>query len=84
VGRGGEGRDAPPRRDAKAGIAEANHDFYNPVHHDFFDRAGGRVIYFEGTFTNTFSRDPVVIPRYEYNQLMYRLDLSDERLKPAR
>jgi hypothetical protein len=58
-------------------------DFYNPCHHPFYDQQGGRIIYFEGTYTNTFSGNPAPTPRYEYNQLMYRLDLSDPRLKPA-
>jgi hypothetical protein len=56
--------------------------FYNPVHHPFFDEEGGRVIYFEGTYTHTFSNNPEsAVPRYEYNQLMYRLDLRDPRLE---
>jgi hypothetical protein len=57
------------------------HDFYNPVHHPFFDREGGRVIYLEGSYANTFSGNPHPTPYYEYNQIMYRLDLSDPRLK---
>ena len=56
-------------------------DFYNPKHHPFFDHENGRIIYFEGTYTNTFSGNPIQTPRYEYNQVMYRLDLSDARLK---
>ncbi len=59
------------------------HDFYNPTQHPFFDQAGGRIIYLEGSYVNTFSGNPVTTPRYEYNQIMYRLDLSDPRLKPA-
>lgn len=59
------------------------YSFYNPRHHVFFDEDGGRVIYFEGTYTETFSGNPEPTPRYDYNQLMYRLDLSDERLKMA-
>jgi len=54
--------------------------FYNPVHHPFFDQQNGRVIYFEGTYTNIFNANPVIKPRYEYNQLMYRLRLDDPRL----
>jgi hypothetical protein len=50
--------------------------FYNPVHHPFFDRDGGKTIYFEGTYTTTFSGNPDPTPRYEYNQLMYKLDLT--------
>jgi hypothetical protein len=49
-------------------------DFYNPVHHAFFDR--GRYLYFEGTYVNTFSGNPLTVPRYNYNQLLYRLDLD--------
>jgi hypothetical protein len=56
-------------------------DFYNPTQHPFFDAEGGRIIYFQGTYTNTFSGDPTPTPRYEYNQMMYRLDLGDPRLK---
>lgn len=61
----------------------ATHDrysFYNPAHHPFFDADGGRRIYFEGTYTADFSGNPVKTPRYEYNQVMYRLDLADPRL----
>jgi hypothetical protein len=57
------------------------HDFYNPVHHPFFDQYKGRVIYLEGSYVNTFSGNPHPTPYYEYNQIMYRLDLSDPRLK---
>lgn len=70
-------RDAEPPRN----IPPANYDFYNPVHHAFFDQDGGRVIYFEGTLSTMFSADLRPVPRYDYNQLMYRLDLSDERLR---
>jgi hypothetical protein len=57
-----------------------NYDFYNPVHHPFFDQAGGRTIYFEGSLSTYFSKNRRAIPRYSYNQLMYRLDLADPRL----
>lgn len=57
--------------------------YYNPVHHAFLDAEGGKVIYFEGTYSLEFSGNPLAPARYDYNQLMYRLDLSDPRLKPA-
>jgi hypothetical protein len=57
------------------------HDFYNPTQHPFFDREGGRVIYLEGSYVNTFSGNPHPTPYYEYNQIMYRLDLADPRLR---
>lgn len=71
----------------KAAVKVATHpkySFYNPQQHDFMDEEGGRYIYFEGTYAETFSGAPVATPRYDYNQLMYRLDLDDPRLKPAR
>lgn len=69
-----------PWRDAVKVATHDRMDFYNPKHHVEFDRDGGRVIYFEGTYTKTFSGNPDPTPRYEYNQVMYRLDLADERL----
>jgi hypothetical protein len=59
------------------------HDFYNPTQHPFFDQRGGRVIYLEGSYVNTFSGNPHATPYYEYNQIMYRLDLADPRLAAA-
>lgn len=61
----------------------ATHDkysFYNPRHHPMFDQDGGRHIYFEGTYATTFSGNDDPTPRYDYNQVMYRLDLADRRL----
>jgi hypothetical protein len=56
--------------------------FYNPCQHAEFDEEGGRRIYFEGTYTNMFTSSGAT-PRYNYNQLMYRLDLSDGRIEGA-
>jgi hypothetical protein len=68
-----------PWRTARKIVTHDRQSFYNPVHHDFFDQEGGRLIYFEGTYSNEFS-GPIATPRYQYNQIMYRLDLSDPRL----
>ena len=57
-----------------------HYSFYNPVQHPFFDQEGGRIIYFEGTYSNTFSGNENPTPLYDYNQLLYRLDLGDPRL----
>jgi len=55
--------------------------FYNPVHHPELDRAKGREILFEGTMSVRFTRSPAPrIPGYNYNQMMYRLDLDDPRV----
>lgn len=61
-------------------VTHDNYSFYNPKHHPFFDQEGGRVIYLEGTYTQTFSGNPVPTPRYDYNQIMYRLDLAIDEL----
>jgi hypothetical protein len=66
---------------ARKVVTHHKYSFYNPVHHGFFDQSGGRYIYFEGTYTETFSGNPVATPRYDYNQIMYRLDLDDPRLR---
>jgi hypothetical protein len=66
---------------ARKVVTHDRYSFYNPVQHPFFEQDGGRVIYFEGTYVTTFSReDEDATPRYDYNQVMYRLDLSDPRL----
>jgi hypothetical protein len=57
------------------------YSFYNPKQHPYFDQDGGRTIYFEGTYSQSFSGSPeTATPRYDYNQIMYRLNLDDPRL----
>lgn len=70
-----------PWRLAKKIVTHNKYSLYNPVHHAFFDQEGGKLIYFEGTYAATFTGPELATPRYEYNQIMYRLDLSDPRLK---
>lgn len=59
------------------------HDFYNPTQHPFLDQQGGRIIYVEGSYVNTFSGNPHPTPYYEYNQIMYRLDLDHPALRES-
>jgi hypothetical protein len=54
-----------------------DYTFYNPTSHPFFDQAAGRYIFFEGTYSNTFSGNSSQTPLYDYNQMMYRLDLAE-------
>jgi hypothetical protein len=61
-------------------IASHEKNFYNVVHHPFFDQEEGKIIYFEGTYTSTFLPNEDVTPRYEYNQIMYQMSLDDARL----
>ena len=58
-------------------VTHNKYSFYNPKQHPMFDQQGGRTIFFEGTYSATFSGNPVRTPRYDYNQIMYRLDLTD-------
>lgn len=69
-----------PWRDAVKVVTHDRYTFYNPLEHAELSQDGGRLIYFEGTYTHSFSGNPVRTPRYDYNQIMYRLDLSDPRL----
>lgn len=61
-----------------------NYTFYNPRLHPEFTEKGSPVLLFEGTYTAMFADDPQPTPRYDYNQVLYRLDLDDPRLAPAK
>ncbi|MAE20258.1 hypothetical protein CMK12_15235 [Candidatus Poribacteria bacterium] len=61
-------------------ITHHQYSFYNPKQHPMFDQQNGRVIYLEGTYTKTFSGNDHPTPGYDYNQIMYRLDLSQPDL----
>jgi hypothetical protein len=66
---------------ARKVMTHHKYSFYNPKHHLLFDQDGGRTIYLEGTYTWTFSgTEEGATPRYDYNQIMYRLNLADPRL----
>ena len=45
--------------------------------------ADSPVLIFEGTYTAEFADRPPPTPRYNYNQMLYRLDLDDPALAPA-
>lgn len=62
-------------------VTHNKYSFYNPAQHPYFAQDGGRTIYFEGTYCTSFSRDVnEATPRYDYNQILYRLSLDDPRL----
>jgi hypothetical protein len=62
-------------------VTHNKYTFYNPMHHPYFDKNDGRTIFFEGTYTFTFSGSlENATPRYDYNQIMYRLNLDDPRI----
>ncbi len=61
-------------------VTHEKYSFYNPKHHVMFDQEAGRRIFFEGTYSTFFSGVEQPTPRYDYNQIMYSLELNDPRL----
>jgi hypothetical protein len=64
-------------------LTHENYTFYNPRIHPEFTPAGSPVLLFEGTYTKEFAKHAHPTPRYDYNQILYRLDLDDPGFKPA-
>lgn len=64
-------------------LTHDNYTFYNPYIHPEFTTSESPTLIFEGTYTYTFSGNQRPTPRYDYNQLLYRLDLSETSLAPA-
>lgn len=64
-------------------LSHENYTFYNPRLHIEFTPRNSPILIFEGTYTAEFADKPPVTPRHNYNQILYRLDLDDPRLKPA-
>jgi len=64
-------------------LSHDNYTFYNPRIHPEFSATNSPILFFEGTFTQQFADRPRPTPRYDYNQILYRLDLDDPRLQAA-
>jgi hypothetical protein len=64
-------------------LSHANYTFYNPRIHAELVPEDSRVLLFEGTYTQTFADRPHPTPRYDYNQILYRVDLDDPGLAGA-
>ncbi|MBB3206069.1 hypothetical protein FHS27_001877 [Rhodopirellula rubra] len=65
-----------PWRNAIPIVTHDNYTFYNPQIHSDMVTKGSPVLLFEGTFTATFAKNATKTPRYDYNQILYRLDLD--------
>lgn len=65
-------------------LSHENYTFYNPRLHPEFTAEDSPVLLFEGTYTMQFADHPVPTARYDYNQILYRLDLDDPALARAR
>lgn len=64
-------------------LSHQNYTFYNPRLHPEFTPVNSPILLFEGTYTMQFADHPPPTPRYDYNQILYRLDLDDPALAPA-
>ena len=65
-----------PWVNARKVLSHDAYTFYNPVLHPEFFRADSPLVCFEGTYTATFSGNQQPTPRWDYNQVLYQLDLS--------
>jgi hypothetical protein len=61
-------------------LSHDNYTFYNPVIQTELTPADAKFILFEGTYTAEFADHAQPTPRYNYNQVLYRLDLDDPKL----
>lgn len=64
-------------------LTHENYTFYNPRLHPEFTPPDSPIILFEGTYTAEFADRPEPTPRYNYNQMLYRLDLDEPKLAGA-
>ena len=69
---------------ARKVVTHDRYSFYNPKQHPAFNKRNGRDLFFEGTYTTTFSSNSDPTSRYDYNQIMYNLNLEDPRLNLPR
>jgi hypothetical protein len=65
-------------------LSHENYTFYNPRLHPEFTSPSSPILLFEGTYTAEFANHASPTPRYNYNQVLYRLDLDDPMLAPAK
>ena len=61
-------------------LTHENYTFYNPRLHPEFTPEGSPILIFEGTYTGNSRDRRRSTPRYDYNQILYRLDLDDPQL----
>jgi hypothetical protein len=64
-------------------VTHDHYTFYNPRLHPEFTPAGKPYLYFEGSYNTFFTDHQAPTPRYDYNQILYRLDLDDPALAAA-
>jgi hypothetical protein len=65
-------------------VTHENYTFYNPRLHPEFTPIDSPILLFEGTFSREFADHAAPVPRADYNQVLYRLNLDDPALSGAR
>ena len=65
-------------------LSHDNYTFYNPRIQPELTPEGASLLLFEGSYTAQFADNPPKTPRYDYTQILYRLDLDDPALAGAR
>ena len=58
-------------------VTHSKYTFYNPQLHPEFTQPNSPIVLFEATYTKEFSGNERATPRYDYNQVLYRLDLDE-------
>lgn len=66
-----------PWSDAVKVVTHSDYTFYNPRIHSDLCEVDGPILLFEATYTRQFAGNPSITPRYDYNQVLYRLDLDE-------
>jgi hypothetical protein len=61
-------------------LTHNNYTFYNPRIQTDLTPENTSFLLFEGTYTAEFADHAKPTPRYNYNQILYRLDLDDPKL----
>jgi hypothetical protein len=64
-------------------VSHQNYTFYNPRLHPEWTEKESSIVLFEATYTSEFADRPFPTSRYDYNQVLYRLDLDDPGLSGA-
>ncbi len=70
-----------PWKNAVKVVTHDNYTFYNPVIHTEGTDPQSPILLFEGTYTTSFADKPTKTPRWDYTQVLYRLDLDDPALR---
>jgi hypothetical protein len=70
-----------PWKNAVKVVTHNNYTFYNPHLHQDFTAEDSPILLFEGSYTKEFSGAQEATPRYNYNQILYRIDLDEPVFK---